>query len=169
MLQADYSRISGLIILLYGLGTARWLVLSYDVSCQRIALVDGLVCERTIAIGQFLGAELGSKQDQLDVFADRMLKRNVSGRFLADLLLRLGLLGTIIGFILMLLPIGNIEDFDTGLVQQLMVQMSSGMAVALYTTLTGLVCSTLMRVQYLFLDNALVDLIHDMQDLTNAA
>ena len=39
--------------------------------------------------------------------------------------------------------------------QQLLSAMSSGMAVALYSTLAGLVTSTLLKLQYYLLDSAL--------------
>ena len=72
-----------------------------------------------------------------------------------DILLKLGLTGTVIGFILMLLPIGEIKDFDPQILQKLLSTMSGGMAVALYTTLTGLVTSMLLKFQYFLLDSSL--------------
>ena len=72
-----------------------------------------------------------------------------------DILLKLGLTGTVIGFILMLLPIGQIQDFDPQILQKLLSTMSGGMAVALYTTLTGLVTSILLKFQYFILDSSL--------------
>ena len=44
--------------------------------------------------------------------------------------------------------------------QQLLAAMSGGMAVALYTTLAGLVTSTLLKLQYYLLDSALANLIN---------
>ena len=79
---------------------------------------------------------------------------------LVDILLKLGLTGTVIGFILMLLPIGEINDFDTQIIQQLLSKMSGGMAVALYTTLTGLITSIFLRLQYFLLDSSLTSLIN---------
>ena len=168
-LEFDSSRLTWLILLIYLLGSVRWLYLAYDISCKRSSLALGEPTRRSEGMDQILLSQESKVEAQarLDVFADRLSKRNVSGRFLADLLLRLGLLGTIVGFILMLLPIGNIQDFDINLVQQLMIQMSAGMAVALYTTLSGLITSTLMKLQYLLLDDALVDLIHDLQEHVN--
>ncbi|MDE3004066.1 MAG: MotA/TolQ/ExbB proton channel family protein [Gemmatimonadota bacterium] len=168
-LESDSSRLTWLILLIYLLGSVRWLYLAYDISCKRSSLALGEPTRRSEGMDQILLSQESKveAQAQLDVFADRLSKRNVSGRFLADLLLRLGLLGTIVGFILMLLPIGNIQDFDINLVQQLMIQMSAGMAVALYTTLSGLITSTLMKLQYLLVDDALVDLIHDLQEHVN--
>ena len=74
--------------------------------------------------------------------------------------MKLGLTGTVIGFILMLLPIGDIKQFDPSLMQQLLSAMSGGMAVALYTTLAGLVTSTLLKLQYYLLDSALASLVN---------
>ena len=60
----------------------------------------------------------------------------------------------------MLLPIGEIEQFDPSLIQQLLSAMSGGMAIALYTTLAGLVTSTLLKFQYYLLDSALASLVN---------
>ena len=64
--------------------------------------------------------------------------------FIVDLLIRLGLVGTVIGFILMLQSVTLIENFDIGLMQDLMKNMSTGMMVALYTTLTGLITAIVL-------------------------
>ena len=68
----------------------------------------------------------------------------------------------IIGFILMLTPIGEIKEFDPSLIQQLLSTMSGGMAVALYTTLAGLLTSSLLKVQYHFLDSVLVSHVNQL-------
>ena len=49
---------------------------------------------------------------------------------------------------------GQIKDFDPQIIQQLLSKMSGGMAVALYTTLTGLVTSILLKLQYFWLLNS---------------
>ena len=79
-----------------------------------------------------------------------------------DVLLKLGLTGTVIGFILMLLPIGEIKDFDPEILQKLLSTMSGGMAVALYTTLTGLVTSMILKFQYFVLDSSLSQTINHL-------
>ena len=96
----------------------------------------------------------------LDLFADQVSNRHSIGYFASDVLLRLGLLGTIIGFILMLLPVSEIQEFDSSAMQQLLASMSGGMAVALYTTLTGLITSTLLRFQYYILESAAAIMIY---------
>ncbi len=78
--------------------------------------------------------------------------------FIVDLLIRLGLVGTVIGFILMLQSVTLIENFDIKLMQDLMKNMSTGMMVALYTTLTGLITAIVLMFQNKYLELLLIDL-----------
>ena len=80
----------------------------------------------------------------------------------ADISLKLGLLGTIIGFILMLQPIAELNDTSSDSLKLALSGMSSGMAVALYTTLTGLIVSTLTRSQFHILSVRISTLINDV-------
>jgi len=86
--------------------------------------------------------------------ADRMRGSNGFGNFAADSLMKLGLLGTIIGFIIMLAPIAGLDVSDKSVLKSSMGVMSDGMAVAMYTTLAGLVGSILVRAQYFLLESA---------------
>ena len=65
-----------------------------------------------------------------------------------DTLTSLGLLGTIIGLILMVVgAFSNLDISNQDSVQQALVGISSGVGTALITTLTGLVCAILLRLQ----------------------
>ena len=86
--------------------------------------------------------------------ADRMRGSNRFGGFASDSLMKLGLLGTIIGFIIMLAPVAGLDASDKASMKSSMSLMTGGMAVAMYTTLAGLVASILLRVQYYMLDGA---------------
>ncbi|MBN8992680.1 MAG: MotA/TolQ/ExbB proton channel family protein [Rhizobiales bacterium] len=86
--------------------------------------------------------------------ASRLRGSNQFGAFASDTLMKLGLLGTIIGFIMMLAPIAGLDPGDRSTVRSSMNLMSDGMAVAMYTTLAGLVGSILVRIQYYMLDDA---------------
>lgn len=83
------------------------------------------------------------------------------GWFAADSVLKIGLLGTIIGFILMLSPIASLASYDAASLQTALGQMSGGMAVALYTTLTGLIVNIVLRFQFQFLADAMQALLID--------
>jgi MotA/TolQ/ExbB proton channel family len=98
--------------------------------------------------------------------ADKLRSPMQFGAFAGDALLKLGLLGTIVGFILMLLPIANLDNFDPTSMKSSMKVMSAGMAVAMYTTLAGLVGSILVKAQYYILDNASAYLFDVTTDLT---
>src|SRR5713101_1074527 len=98
--------------------------------------------------------------------ADKLRSPMQFGAFAGDGLLKLGLLGTIVGFILMLLPLGTLDNFDPASMKSSMKVMSGGMAVAMYTTLAGLVGSILVKAQYYILDNASAYLFDVTIDLT---
>lgn len=54
----------------------------------------------------------------------------------------------------MLAPIAGLDASDKSMMKSSMRLMSDGMAVAMYTTLAGLVASILLKIQYYMLDNA---------------
>jgi hypothetical protein len=85
-------------------------------------------------------------------YADSLRSRLQVGWFISDAMFKLGLLGTLIGFIFMLSPINAIKTFDPLTMKAAMSTMSSGMAVALYTTLAGLVGGLILRLEYYLLE-----------------
>ena len=165
--SADRSYLSSVILIFYIALTMHWvwvgLLLTRDIN-DAAELERGSVSSGTLSLTsdliERLGSSLGSarREQLLSLYYDQLMNRHALGHFATDVLLRLGLLGTIIGFILMLLPVADIKDFDGAVMQRLLASMSGGMAVALYTTLAGLVSSTLLRFQYHVLDSAAVDL-----------
>ena len=98
--------------------------------------------------------------------ADALRGPNQLGSFASDALMKLGLLGTIVGFILMLAPIAGLDAADHVSVKNSMGLMSDGMAVAMYTTLTGLIGSVLLQMQYYLLDEATAKVFGLATDLT---
>ena len=115
------------------------------------------------------GLQGGERLDQtllLRGLADALRGPNQLGAFASDALMKLGLLGTIIGFILMLAPIAGLDAADRASVKSSMGLMSDGMAVAMYTTLTGLIGSVLVQTQYYMLDEATAKLFGLATDLT---
>ena len=103
----------------------------------------------------------------LDVYESRLKKPHDIGWFVADIMVKLGLLGTIVGFVLMLGTVSSITDFDLSTVQKILSHMSAGMGTALYTTFAGLVCSILAGIQYHMLDRGADDLIETAKHLSS--
>lgn len=80
-------------------------------------------------------------------FAD--LKREEKlGWFASEICLVLGMAGTIVGFILMLSGFGNLDVTNIATIQGLLADLGKSMATALYTTIVGLTCGTLLKIQY---------------------
>lgn len=86
------------------------------------------------------------------VMAEQARGQHEVGWFVCGLLVKLGLLGTVVGFVIMLAPVAELESFDLSVIQGLLQRMTTGMGVALNTTLMGLSCSMLLGMQYLMLD-----------------
>ena len=101
----------------------------------------------------------------IEFYISKLKSPHEIGWFIADLMIRMGLLGTIIGFILMLGAVANMSDFNANAVQKVLSHMSAGMGTALYTTLAGLICSILSAIQYQMLDRGADDLIASMRHL----
>jgi len=70
------------------------------------------------------------------------------GWFIAETCLALGMVGTVTGFLYMLgTAFENIDVTNAKTLQDALASMAKGMSTALYTTLTGLVTSLIIKVQ----------------------
>ena len=153
IIQSDRSKISIIILSIYVLASMHWFYIAITLD-KEIASVSEPT-EATLIGRYLLQVNTSSERINLTLVEDELSNKHSLGYLAIDVLLKLGLTGTVIGFILMLLPIGEIQDFDPKVLQQLLSTMSGGMAVALYTTLTGLVTSMLLKFQYFILDSSL--------------
>ena len=84
------------------------------------------------------------------------------GVFVSDTLYKLGLLGTVIGFILMLVSMRDLGEFDVETMRSALQSMTGGMAVALLTTITGLSAGVLLRMQFNILDNLVLKIVQHL-------
>jgi biopolymer transport protein ExbB/TolQ len=133
------------------------------------ALPAGLVRDHIRSLVTKADGQGESRIDQtllLRALADRLRGSNGFGAFVSDTLMKLGLLGTIIGFIMMLAPMSTLDAADKVAMKSSMGLMSDGMGVAMYTTLAGLVGSILVRIQYYMLDAATQRVFSDAVMLT---
>lgn len=95
----------------------------------------------------------------LEIYADRLRAAVDVGWYLVDILIRLGLIGTIIGFILILGSLSSGPAPTPENIQTLLISMSGGMGTALYTTLAGLVTAMALGAQYMVLGRGTEELI----------
>lgn len=72
--------------------------------------------------------------------------------FIADTLMSIGMMGTFIGFLIVLTSaFGGIDTADTEQIKEVISTLASGMGVALLTSLAGLATSTALKAQLLIL------------------
>ena len=111
----------------------------------------------------------GERLDQtllLRALADRLRAREKLGWFVSEGLLRLALLGTAIGFILMLIPISQLSAFDEDTLRKALSGMTGGMAVALNVTVTGIASALALKLEYYLLDGAVAELFDTITEVT---
>ena len=77
------------------------------------------------------------------------------GWFTSDLCLTIGMMGTVVGFIMMLSGFATVDPNDISTVQGLIKTLGLGMSTSLYTTLMGLICSAGLKIQYFNLSQAI--------------
>jgi hypothetical protein len=138
-------------------------------SSERDALPPGLVADHIRNLIMKAETQGSGRLDQtllLRSLADRLRGSNGLGAFASDTLIKLGLLGTIVGFIVMLAPIAGLDATDRAMMKSSMGLMSDGMAIAMYTTLAGLVGSILLKIQYYMLDAATAQVFSQAVTLT---
>jgi hypothetical protein len=77
--------------------------------------------------------------------------------------LKLGLLGKVIGFSVLALQIGQIQNFDPSQSQELLKSLTAGLGIALLTTMVGLVGNILLGLQLTRLDRYADELVATAQ------
>jgi len=194
MFHTDRTRISSLILVLFALTSLHCLVQTWFVSRELSAtreyrdalaagrqasafdpsgpnpgLGDSVVARHVENLVAKARAQGGRPIDQtllLRAMADRLRSRERLGWFVSETLLRLALLGTAVGFILMLLPLTGLSTFDAETSRRALSGMSGGMAIALNVTVTGIATALLLKLQYFFLGTSLADLVDMITEAT---
>lgn len=121
---------------------------------------------RTLKVEPEASQQVESRADILEAYASKVRGANEFGWFLIDLMLKVGFLGTLIGFIMMLGAVSQQELLDASMMQRVLKQMSFGMSTALNTTLVSLVAGILLSIPYYLLGRGLDGLLEDTIHLT---
>jgi hypothetical protein len=194
MLQTDRTHISLMILGLFALTSVHCLVQIWHISKELVAtrsyqtLLREDLNHPSLAFDDLQRAPKGStiarhianliakarsqgggRLDQtllLRVLANQLHGRERLGLFVSEALLRLALLGTALGFILMLIPIAGLSAFDAETLRKALSGMSGGMAIALNITVTGIGTALVLKLEYYFLGMGVVDLVHSITEVT---
>ncbi len=130
---------------------------------------SGIVCDY---FKDLIGLKKNGASSHVQIL-DTYIKKTVGyyefGWFCSDIMLKLGLIGTVIGFIIMLSSLSDITTFDVTLLQGVLTTMGSGMGVALYTTLSALVTGVLIAVQYYNLESGCEELFSVLNQISEVS
>ncbi len=170
LIRVDASHVSISIIVIYNLASLMFLVSSFTTSQQFMGLDNFDEPHKTPLLDSFffqiknksIGNE--SKKNLLEVLDTRLRSKYAFGFLVADLMLKLGILGTVIGFIIMLGSLSTLNSVDIPVMQTLLAEMSSGMKVALYTTLTGMLTGIVLSMKFNLLDWSVDHLMNDIKE-----
>lgn len=119
----------------------------YDIHLEVYQSDKTLLSFLLVFIFLFTTAWIGAKQFKFNKNPYHMIDTDV-GWFISETCLTIGMIGTVTGFLLMLsTTFAGIDITDTKTIQDALVNMATGMSTALYTTLTGLIVSVLIKIQ----------------------
>ncbi len=88
----------------------------------------------------------------IDLLLERTHGTHTTAWWVNGIQLKLGLLGKVIGFSILALEIGEIQNFDPAQTQDLLKRLTSGLGIALLTTMVGLIGNILLGLQLTRLD-----------------
>ncbi|TNF88866.1 MAG: hypothetical protein EP300_06835 [Gammaproteobacteria bacterium] len=174
LLAEDYSFVSRAILVIYLGASLHVMLVAYYLSLEINALNgsagEGSAASHVQSYFSLLRQPVTEPDESSELLID-VLEGRCRGRFrfgyvIADLMLKLGLLGTVIGFIFMLGSLVDLKSIDINVMQNLLAQMSGGMKVALFTTLTGMSCGVLLNMKYQLLDWSVDNLLDDIREQT---
>ena len=170
LLSSDKSLISALIMFIYALATLHFLFACLATSrhyadLDRRGQPESAAPPMDAFLRRIEGRDSEARGALLDVLDTRLRGRYAFGFVIADLMLKLGILGTVIGFIFMLGSLANLNSVDITVMQTLLAEMSGGMKVALFTTLTGMLAGILLNIKYNLVDWAVDHLVNDVREI----
>jgi biopolymer transport protein ExbB/TolQ len=88
------------------------------------------------------------------------------GWFITETLTKLGLLGTVIGFLVMLTALIGSSQLDITAMQSILRDMAAGMGIKIIATVVGLMCNMVLALQWLLLDRSADKIMAAAQLLT---
>ncbi|MCS6877625.1 MAG: MotA/TolQ/ExbB proton channel family protein [Geminicoccaceae bacterium] len=140
MWATDRLHLCKLIVLVFllGLASAGWR--AYKLSLELNAVREGRLCPGTKAawfLSACAGRDAAIRASLGALLRLKLAQRLAPLRHLASLLVLLGLVGTVVGFILALSDIDPARVTDPSAIGPMVSRLLEGMAVALYTTLLG--------------------------------
>jgi flagellar motor component MotA len=95
---------------------------------------------------------------------EEIRKEERTGWFISKSFFSIGMVGTIIGFMIAFSGLETLDPSDVNNLKLFISSMASGIATAMITTLVGLSCGQLLQYQYYNLSHARRSLIEDDEE-----
>ena len=88
----------------------------------------------------------------VDVLTEKLRGSHEIGWFITETMTKLGLLGTVIGFLIMLTALVGSSQLELSAMQSILRDMAAGMGIKIIATVVGLLCNIILALQWLLLD-----------------
>ncbi len=168
VLAADQTRLSVLIFAVFAVGLVLCGVRVWQTSrdLNQVNSSDPLVPSRALRyIAQIRGRDGDSRSILASTLRLRLSRRIAAVRQIAGSLVLLGLIGTVLGFIIALSGVDPERASDIRSITPMVSTLIAGMSTALYTTLIGAVLNVWLMIDYQLLAGGTVKLITSLIDM----
>jgi hypothetical protein len=162
LLRSDPTGITLAIIIVFAVSTLWCGARARELAEQRRAL-DGGKPGWAAEYWAHLQCRASDENAAIDILAERCHGPHGTAWWVNGIQLKLGLLGKVIGFSVLALEIGQIQNFDPAQSQELLKALTAGLGIALLTTMVGLVGNILLGLQLTRLDRYADAIVADAQ------
>ncbi len=165
---------TGLTIAILGVFAAGLAVCAYKlhfVTCELVCVRNFDPCRKSWAsayLAEVAARESGSRAIIAATLRLKLMDRIIIVRHVANSLVLLGLIGTVLGFIIALSGVDPAAAGDVQAIAPMVTDLIGGMSVALYTTLVGAVSNLWLTANYRILSSAAVRLATELVALGEA-
>ena len=162
VVRADQTGLSVAIFAVFAVGLGLSATKVWRVSAELNCLRDATACKGTWAksyLREIRGRSAGSRAIIASALRATVFGRIAVVRTIANSLVLLGLIGTVLGFIIALSGVDPEAASDVSAVSPMVSRLLGGMSVALYTTLVGAVLNLWLVVNYHLLSAGTVVLV----------
>ena len=151
-------------VFLWGLGLAGYRILRVSHALDALGRREGVPADIARRLARLERADPRERPLEMDMARMEYANQIGSLRFLANALVFLGLIGTVIGFIIGLSGIDAAATSDVDKIAPMITELINGMSVALYTTLLGAVLNIWLNVNLRILSDGAVRLLRLLLD-----
>ncbi len=93
-----------------------------------------------------------AREQMINVLTEKLRGSHEIGWFVTETMTKLGLLGTVIGFLVMLTALVGSNQLELTAMQSILRDMASGMGIKIIATVVGLLTNIVLALQWLMLD-----------------